>query len=74
MNDVRSYIPPVQIGEVMRAAAIGRVVESRNPDYQVGERVNGVFGVQRYAVSDGSDVTRVDTCWPRRRCIWARSA
>ena len=61
MNDVRSYIPPVQIGEVMRAAAIGRVVESRNPDYQVGEWVNGVFGVQRYAVSDGSGVTRVDT-------------
>ena len=61
MNDVRSYIPPVQIGEVMRAAAIGRVAESRHPDYQAGEWVNGVFGVQRYAVSDGSGVTRVDT-------------
>jgi NADPH-dependent curcumin reductase len=61
MNDVRSYIPPVQIGEVMRAAAIGRVVESRHPDYQAGEWVNGVFGVQRYAVSDGRGVTRVDT-------------
>ena len=61
MNDVRSYIPPVQIGEVMRAAAIGRVVESHHPGYEVGESVNGVFGVQRYAVSDGSGVTRVDT-------------
>ena len=61
MNDVRSYIPPVQIGEVMRAAAIGRVAESRHPDYPVGESVYGVFGVQRYAVSDGSGVTRVDT-------------
>ena len=61
MNDVRSYIPPVQIGEVMRAAAIGRVVESRHPDYQVGNWVNGLFGVQRYAISDGSGVTRVDT-------------
>jgi NADPH-dependent curcumin reductase CurA len=61
MNDVRSYIPPVQIGEVMRAAAIGRVAESRHPDYRVGESVYGVFGVQRYAVSDGSGVTRVDT-------------
>jgi NADPH-dependent curcumin reductase CurA len=61
MNDVRSYIPPVQIGEVMRAAAIGRVVESRHPDHKVGDCVNGVFGVQRYAVSDGSGVTPVDT-------------
>jgi NADPH-dependent curcumin reductase len=61
MNAGRSYIPPVEIGEVMRAAAIGRVVESRHPDYQVGERVNGAFGVQRYAVSDGSGVSRVDT-------------
>jgi NADPH-dependent curcumin reductase len=61
MNAVRSYIPPVEIGEVMRAAAIGRVVESRHPDYQVGESVSGAFGVQRYAISDGSGVTRVDT-------------
>jgi NADPH-dependent curcumin reductase CurA len=61
MNAGRSYIPPVEIGEVMRAAAIGRVVESRHPDYQVGAWVNGVFGVQRYALSDGSGVTLVDT-------------
>jgi NADPH-dependent curcumin reductase CurA len=61
MNDVRSYIPPVGIGEVMRAAGIGRVVESRHPDHQVGDYVNGVFGVQRYAVSDGGGVTPVDT-------------
>jgi NADPH-dependent curcumin reductase CurA len=61
MNDVRSYIPPVGIGEVMRAAGIGRVVESRHPDHQVGDCVNGVFGVQRYALSDGGGVTPVDT-------------
>jgi len=61
MNAGRSYIPPVEIGEVMRAAAIGRVVESRHPNYRVGESVSGIFGVQRYAVSDGTGVTRVDT-------------
>jgi NADPH-dependent curcumin reductase CurA len=61
MNATRSYIPPVEIGEVMRAAGVGRIVESRHPDYQVGDCVNGVFGVQRYAVSDGGGVTRVDT-------------
>jgi NADPH-dependent curcumin reductase CurA len=61
MNAGRSYVPPVEIGEVMRAAGIGRVSESNHPDYEVGERVYGVFGVQRYAVSDGRGVTRVDT-------------
>ncbi len=61
MNAGRSYVPPVEIGAVMRAGGIGRVVESRNSDYAVGETVYGVFGVQRYALSDGRDVTRIDT-------------
>jgi NADPH-dependent curcumin reductase CurA len=61
MNAARSYVPPVEIGEVMRAAGIGRVIDSRHPDYDVGEQIYGVFGVQRYAISDGSGVTRVDT-------------
>jgi NADPH-dependent curcumin reductase CurA len=61
MNAGRSYVPPVGIGEVMRASGIARVVESRHPDFPVGELVSGLFGVQRYAVSDGRGVTRVDT-------------
>jgi NADPH-dependent curcumin reductase CurA len=61
MNAGRSYVPPVDVGEVMRAAGIGRVIDSNHPDYAVGEHVYGVFGVQRYAVSDGRGVTRVDT-------------
>jgi NADPH-dependent curcumin reductase CurA len=65
MNPGRSYVPPVEIGEVMRAAGIGRVIDSRHPDYDVGEQVYGVFGVQRYAISDGSGVTRVDTTLAR---------
>lgn len=60
MNATRSYIPPVEIGEVMRAAAIGRVLQSRYPDFQVGDYVSGAFGVQQYAVSDGQGVTTVD--------------
>ena len=61
MNAGRSYVPPVQIGEVMRAAGIARVVESRHADFAVGDEVYGVFGVQRYALSDGRGVTLVDT-------------
>jgi NADPH-dependent curcumin reductase CurA len=61
MNAGRSYVPPVEIGEVMRAGGIGRVIDSRHPDHAVGDVVYGVFGVQRYALSDGKGVTRVDT-------------
>jgi NADPH-dependent curcumin reductase len=61
MNAGRSYVPPVGIGEVMRAAGIGRVINSCHPDFAAGDEVYGVFGVQRYALSDGRDVTPVDT-------------
>jgi NADPH-dependent curcumin reductase CurA len=61
MNAARSYVPPVEIGAVMRAAGIGRVTDSRHPGFDVGEHVYGVFGVQRYAISDGGGVTKVDT-------------
>ncbi|MGC0422652.1 NADP-dependent oxidoreductase [Embleya sp. AB8] len=60
MNDVRSYIPPVGLGEVMRAGGIGRVRASRHPGFAVGDVVYGGFGVQEYADSDGLGVHRVD--------------
>jgi NADPH-dependent curcumin reductase CurA len=59
MNDRRSYVPPVGLGEVMRAGGIGRVVASRHPDFTAGEHVSGIFGVQDYAISDGRGVLRV---------------
>jgi len=56
-----SYIPPVEIGAVMRAGAIGRIIASEHPGFAVGEHVYGTFGVQEYAVSDGRGVIKVDT-------------
>jgi hypothetical protein len=61
MNAGRSYVPPVEIGEVMRAFAVGRVVESRHPEFAVGDAVSGLFGVQNYAVSNGAGVNKIDT-------------
>lgn len=61
MNAGRSYVPPVEIGEVMRALGIGRVVESRHSGFAVGDEVSGIFGVQHYALSNGADVNKVDT-------------
>jgi NADPH-dependent curcumin reductase CurA len=61
LNAGRSYVPPVEIGEVMRAFGVGHVVESRHPGFAVGDDVSGIFGVQRYAVSDGTEVNKIDT-------------
>ncbi len=61
LNAGRSYVPPVEIGEVMRALGVGHVVESRHRGFAVGDDVSGIFGVQRYAVSDGTEVNKVDT-------------
>src|SRR5579859_7019230 len=58
LNDVRSYSPPVQIGEVMRAFGIGQVTASRHPGYQEGNLVMGMFGTQEHAVSDGRGLSR----------------
>jgi len=60
MNEGKSYIRPVEIGEVMRAAGVGRVIASRNPQFAVGDYVSGVLNVQEYCLSDGRGLTKVD--------------
>jgi len=60
MNQSRSYTPPVGIGEVMRALALGQVVASRNPNFAVGKHVSGTFGVQEYFISEGKGLIEVD--------------
>jgi NADPH-dependent curcumin reductase len=60
INEGRSYLPPVEIGEVMRALGVGIVTASRNPRFAVGDHVSGTFGVQEYALTDGRGVTKVD--------------
>jgi len=60
MNAGASYVPPVEIGAVMRAGGIGRVIASNNDDFAVGDHVYGTFGVQEYAISDGRGVLKLD--------------
>lgn len=60
MNDARSYIEPVKIGDVMRAGGVGRVIASTNPGFAVGDYVTGVLGVQEFTTSDGKGLTKVD--------------
>src|ERR1700733_8275936 len=60
MNAGASYIPPVELGAVMRAGAVGRVTASEHPGFAVGDHVYGVFGVQEHARSDGRGVMKLD--------------
>jgi NADPH-dependent curcumin reductase CurA len=55
MNEGKSYIRPVGIGEVMRAGGIGRVVASKSPKFAVGDYVSGVTGVQQYWIGAADD-------------------
>ncbi|MCU0757928.1 MAG: NADP-dependent oxidoreductase [Steroidobacteraceae bacterium] len=54
MLNTEKFERPLQIGDVMHGRGVGRVVESRHPDYAVGEIVHGKLGWQDYAVADGS--------------------
>jgi NADPH-dependent curcumin reductase CurA len=64
MNEGKSYVRPVAIGEVMRAGGVGIVVESKSPRFKAGEHVMGVMGVQRFwtgpAEDKGAMLARVD--------------
>jgi NADPH-dependent curcumin reductase CurA len=61
MNDSRSYIAPVEIGDVMRGFAAGEVIKSNFDGLAVGDHVSGLLGVQKYAVANGNAVFRADT-------------
>lgn len=60
MNEGKSYVAPVKIGDVMRAGTVGKVIASKNPKFTAGDHVVGMLGVQEYAITDGRGVTKVD--------------
>jgi len=53
MNDVKSYIPPFQVGEVLQAGVVGQVMESRFDGIAEGDYVMGMLGWENFSVSDG---------------------
>ena len=60
MNAAKSYAPSVEIGALMVGGGVARVVESKNPDYAVGDVVNLPMGWQEYAVSNGGGLRKID--------------
>jgi NADPH-dependent curcumin reductase len=60
MSEAKSYMPPVELGEVMRAGLAGRVLASRDPRFAPGDTVTGIVGVQSHPLAHGDEWTRVD--------------
>ena len=61
MNEGRSYAAAQPLGETMVGGTAGEVIESRHPKFAAGEQVVGYLGWQEYGLSDGSQLTKVDT-------------
>ena len=61
MENIADYVAPMAIGDVMRGSGICEVVASNHPKFAVGDLVFGSTGWTEYLVSDGKDLTRVET-------------
>ena len=60
MMDRESYVPPFQIGETMDGGCIGKVIESKNENFAVGDYVNSMNGWRELYVTDGAMVNKID--------------
>ena len=65
MTDRPSYIPPVELGAVMRGLTVGEVVRSNDPGFEPGDPVSGALGWQRFAVATPDDLTKLPAGTPR---------
>ena len=61
MNDVKSYVPPFQIGQPMDGGAVGVVVESRDPNFAVGDNVMHMAGWRDEAVVPAAALNKLPT-------------
>jgi len=57
--DRGSYIPPVELGDIMRSSGVATVVKSKNPNFAEGDQVAGLIGWTEYAVSDGTRLNKL---------------
>ena len=61
INKARSYIPPVEIGDVMRAGSVGKVIKTKGKTlFNIGDHVTGWGGVQNYCITNGENFYKVD--------------
>ena len=61
MNEGTTYIRGVEIGAVMRAFSVGKIIESKNASFKKGQYVSGLLGVQSYVVNNGEGIVKINT-------------
>src|SRR5712691_5332461 len=61
MNDVKSYVPPAPLGEVMVGQTAGEVIESQDPRFKPGDQVLTQLGWQLYGVVKAGELTPIDS-------------
>ena len=60
LNDTRSYIKPVKVGDVMRAGTVGKILKSKNKYFLEGDYVSGWGGVQDYTITNGESFQKIN--------------
>lgn len=60
MVDRRSYVPPFQVGQPLDGGCVGEVIESRHPQFAIGDQVLGMLGWREYWTSNGRGVEKLD--------------
>ncbi|MCB0686371.1 MAG: NADP-dependent oxidoreductase [Saprospiraceae bacterium] len=61
VSERKSYLPPVEIGAVMRALTVGEVVSTKHPGFQVGDYVHGPGGIQDFSISNGEIWRKIES-------------
>lgn len=60
MNDTKSYVPPFELGKVMQAGIVGKVIASNGGKFDVGTYVGGMGDWANYTLTDGTGFHPVD--------------
>jgi len=60
MSSAKSYAPPFKLNEPIQSGLIAEVIESRNPDFKVGDFVSALLDWKEFQVSDGTNLIKVD--------------
>ncbi len=59
MNEGTTYIRGVELGAVMRSFSAGTIIESKNPNFKKDDWVQGLLGVQQFAITDGKNISKI---------------
>lgn len=60
MNDVKSYVPPFELGKPMQSGVVSEVISSQNKDFKEGDFVVGYVEWKEYQTSSGKGLTKID--------------